>query len=580
MLPGLLPPNTEERMMSRLGVLVAAAPLAAMSLLATGCGAAAAANKRSPGTLENGAFRPGRPPSANYGPDPSQTCPSGGANDLVQEEVGKTAKPEGRLCAVADTLLGWDAATMGSDIPPENVLATLSSDFGLPQTARKIVLQNIQTTERQIGKPDLPGATLQDLAGMLADPIKSFAASAQVPRYGLAVQRVKAGVTRIALVMQDQNLDIQPLPRKLNPGQSATLSGTVAGKLDNPKVQYTDAVGKLERPAPQPGKAFSAELKCGDKPGRILVQIAAEQEGSDVAVASFPVGCGTELPVAANVSRTAGKQVAASMDPATAEKQLAELINQERSAAGLKPLEVDSDLSKVARGLSEDRAKGKGTTVEELQRRLKEAEISAPSLAVSEAQAFGAEDAHSRFANSPQDRANAMNPDTTQLGIGIAPGPPVDKQPVLVVTELFMKQLPPPDAAEVKTNLYKAIERRRGDARAGALAKDPQLEQIAQTYASEMAKKSGKVPKERIAEIEAPLYKSFATVNELGGVKADPLEFAEEPGIVGDAKLVGVGVGIGGSPQFGKNSTYVVILMGKKHGAAPPPAAKRPVKKK
>ncbi len=149
-----------------------------------------------------------------------------------------------------------------------------------------------------------------------------------------------------------------------------------------------------------------------------------------------------------------------------------------------------------------------------------------------------------------------------------------------MVTELFVTQLPPPDADEVKANLYQAIARRRGDARAGAVTKDAQLEQIAQAYASEMAKQSGKVPKERIAEIEAPLYKSFATVNEIGGVKADPLDFAEEPSIVGDAKAVGVGVGVGSSPQFGKNSTYVVILMGKRPTAKAPAATRQPVKKK
>jgi hypothetical protein len=38
-------------------------------------------------------------------------------------------------------------------------------------------------------------------------------------------------------------------------------------------------------------------------------------------------------------------------------------------------------------------------------------------------------------------------------------------------------------------------------------------------------------------------------------------------------------VGIGTSPQFGKNSAYVVILMGKKH-APPAKAVKQPTKKK
>jgi hypothetical protein len=152
---------------------------------------------------------------------------------------------------------------------------------------------------------------------------------------------------------------------------------------------------------------------------------------------------------------------------------------------------------------------------------------------------------------------------------------------MVIVTQLFLKQLPPPNADEVKAKLYQAIQRRRSDARAGGLTKDAQLEQIAQAYATQMAKDKGNVPKAKVAEIEAPLYKSFATVNEMGGVKADPMEFAEEPGIVGDARLVGVGVGIGSSPQFGKNSTFVVILMGKKHamkGSAP--AAKAPPPKK
>jgi len=564
-------------MTSRFGVLVAAAPAAAAFSLAAGCGSVAAVNKRSPGVLENGSFRPSMSPVANYGPDPALTCPERGINGLVADEVGGAAQPEARLCAVADTLFGWEGT--GADIPPDNVLGVISSDFGLPQPARKVVLSTVNTAERG-SRGDVPGATDKDVASMIAEPIKSFAASAQVPRYGLVVQRIKKGVTKISLVMQDQSVEMKPLPRKLNPGQTATVSGTLAGKLSNPKVQYTDAVGKLERPPAQPGKEFSAELKCGDRPGRILVQIVGQQEGADVLLANFPVGCGIDLPVAAAVAPAGGKQAAVTTDPAAGEKQLLEQINQDRSTAGLKPVELDADLSKVARSLSDDRAKGKGTTAEEVQRRLKELDISAPLLLVSEAQAFGAEDAYMRFSNSPEDRANAMNPDMTQVGIGIAPTPPVNGRPMVIVTELFLKQLPPPDAAEVKANLYKAIERRRSDARAGGVTKDPQLEQIAQAYASEMAKKGGKVPKERIAEIEAPLYKSFATVNELGGVKSDPLEFAEEPAIVGDAKVVGVGVGVGASPQFGKNSTYVVILLGKRPAAKAPAANRQPVKKR
>ncbi len=546
-------------MKTRSGAQVAAAVAAAL-LLAGGCAAGMVANKKSPGVVEAGSFKPSRPPAANYGPDPSFTCPDRGVQGLVAEELGGQAKAEGRLCAVADTLLGWPGAD--ENIPPETVLSVISNDFGLPQTVRKVVITNVDTAEQVTRGPAIQGATEQELADSIAQPIRSFASTAVTPRYGVMTDRIKAGQTRVVIVMQDQSLDLKPLPRKLNPGQTAALSGTVLGTLQNPKVQFTDATGNLEK----------AESK------RIIVQITAEQEGAETLLANFPVGCATDLPIAAAIP-AAGPETGP-VDPATAEKQLATLLNQDRTAAGRKPLQVDPNLSNVARSLSEDRAKGKGTTGEELQKRLTAAEISSPKILASEAQALSPEDAWMKFANSPSDRASAMSDELTDVGIGVAPGQMINNKPVFVVTYLYMKQLPPPNAEEVKANLYQAIAQRRSDARTGPLAKDPQLEGIAQAYASQMAKDKGKVAKEKAAEIEAPLYKSFATVNELGGVKADPMEFAQESGIVGDAKLVGVGVAIGASPQFGKNSTYVVVLVAKKAGAKASAATPKPVKRK
>ena len=535
-------------MISRVRVPLANAPVAAACLLAAGCAAGAAANRRSPGVIENGAFKPTLAPVANYGPDTSLTCPERGINGLVVDQLGGAAKPEGRLCAVADTLLGWEGT--GTDAPPDSVLAVISSDFGLPQAVRRVLITTVNTAEGDpTSRGRVEGASENDVATMLAEPIRSFASTAQVPRYGLAIQRVKKGVTKIALAMQDQSLEIQPIPRKLSAGQTATLSGKLLGKMVNPKVQYTDATGKLERAEAQSEKSFSTEIKCADRQGRIIVLVAAEQEGADVALANFSIGCGTDLPVAAAIPAAGGK-AAATADPATAEKQLADMINNDRATAGLRRLEVDPDLASVARGLSDDRAKGKGITSGELTQRLQQMDISAPTILVSEGQALDVEDAYARFSSSPQDRANAMNPDMTHFGIGVALGPKVNNRPTIIVSELFLKQNPPPNPDEVKANLYSAISRRRADARAGAVAKDPHLEEIAQAYASEMAKDKGKVSKEKVSEIVAPLYKGYATVNELGGVKSDPLDFAEEPGIVGDAKLVGVGVGVGSSPQF------------------------------
>jgi hypothetical protein len=46
---------------------------------------------------------------------------------------------------------------------------------------------------------------------------------------------------------------------------------------------------------------------------------------------------------------------------------------------------------------------------------------------------------------------------------------------------------------------------------------------------------------------------------------------------VGNAKLVGVGVAVGNSPQFGKGSPFVMVLTGERHQ---PVKAARPKKRK
>jgi uncharacterized protein YkwD len=554
----------------------AVVPSALLAL--AGCAGGFAANRRSPGVIENNAFKPTLPPAANYGPDPTRSCPERGVFGIIQDELndrfkGKQApKTDGRLCAVADTLLGWPE----EDNPPETVRQFLSSYFGLPLTIRQFLITTVNTgVDRQ-------------LADALEAPIASFAESAQVPRYGLVTLLKKSGgdprrpgegaITKAVLVMQDQLVEISPLPRKLPAGGTATLEGRAVGSIEKPKLLISGATGKLETIQGNPDKSFRAQLQCGNA-GKIVVQIRGEKEGSEAVLANFPVVCGGEE-LAATVPMPAKEAAAAPADPAQVEKTIVDKINADRTAAGLKPLHVEPALANVARGVSEKIAKGQGVGSSELTQQLKDADVSSPVILESGVQAFDEADAYTRLTNSPEDRGNMMNPDITDVGVGAAPGAKISDKSTVVVTALFIKQLPPPDPDQIKAKLYEAIQRRRADARASTLAKDPELDQIAQTYATEMAKDKGQVSKQRVAEIEAPLYKSFATVNEMGGVKADPLDFAQEPGIVGDAKLVGVGVAIGTSPSLGKNTPYVIILMGKRHAGKAPAVTRKPVKKK
>src|SRR5882724_10997702 len=264
------------------GLVVAAALTAASGL--AGCAGALAVNRRSPGTVENGMFKPSLPPAGNYGPDPGRTCPQRGVFGMVQDQMNErfkgkaTPEPEGRLCAMAETLLGWQGAD--NDFPPESVRQFLSAYFGLPLTVRQMLITNVDSeNDRQI-------------ADALSAPVASFAANAEVPRYGLVTTRVKKGVTKAVLVMQDQALELSQIPRKLAPGSSATLEGRVRGTIDKPKAEISTVAGKLQSVPPSADKSIRAQLECGDKPGKIVVQITGENEGADVFLASFPVACG------------------------------------------------------------------------------------------------------------------------------------------------------------------------------------------------------------------------------------------------------------------------------------------------
>src|SRR5436305_3518083 len=107
---------------------IAGAPVAAAFLLAAGCGGTLGGSRPSAGRIESGAFTPGRPAATNYGPDPSYKCPERGVNGMIDDQVSSVgAKPEGRLCAVAEALLGWGGGT-----PPEGGLPSPSGDSGWP----------------------------------------------------------------------------------------------------------------------------------------------------------------------------------------------------------------------------------------------------------------------------------------------------------------------------------------------------------------------------------------------------------------------------------------------------------------
>src|SRR5215471_798276 len=518
----------------------------ALSTLALGCAGVQGGGHAAAGAIKEGTLTPGRPASANYGPDPALGC-SAEANSIASLDLESSArtshtqaaKPDGRLCAAAEAFLGWT----GKDVPDENVVRFVAWYFGLTSPNPRVTITAVQSESQR------------SIATMLLDPLTKVAQSISQPRYGVATQRLGRDSSKLVLLVQDQSVDIEPVPKRLALNSSAPLKGQLVGSYANPQVLLSNAIGELETPKMPPGKTFQAELKCGDRPGRMQVEIRAEQQGAEGVVADFPVYCGTEPPTSVAIE----KPPTGPVDVASEEKKLFELINAERTSAGLPPLTWDDAVAGVARADAEGRRDGKQV---DLVQALKQVEVASPLIVQNPAQARSADEAHARFSTSPRHRANYMSSAVTQGAVGMAAGSDPSGRPTLFISELFVKQLPPINTEEVRQKLRSAIARKRKDARAAALKSDPLLEDVAQKYVQALADAKGNLPKARQDEILAPVRKPFLTVNVISGAKNEPLDFAEEPGIIANLKVYGIGVAQGAHTQLGKNATYVTVLMG------------------
>src|SRR2546428_906276 len=201
----------------------------AAALLLAGC----AGGQRAGGgaaALVGGKFTPSAPPEPNYGPDPQRTCPATSVARYIASDTADQArqiqKPapqaDGRLCGVAESLLGWGDEQQN---PPESVVSFLAFHFGIPASIPRVVLATIDTEDPK------------DLAARLDEAVMQYVrtANGQV-RYGLVTARGARGGTKVSLAMQDPPVDLDPFPRKLDPKAQATMSGRLLGPQDNPKV--------------------------------------------------------------------------------------------------------------------------------------------------------------------------------------------------------------------------------------------------------------------------------------------------------------------------------------------------------
>jgi len=523
----------------------------ALLLLASGC---ARGTKMARGVIEAGTLRPAAPAVAVYGPSATLTCPSGGALKVLQKGLqdwakqtgGAVPQPDGRLCAVASTLVGWGD---GPAVPPMSVVAFTLAHFGVAESGTRMLFTTVSVEDsKTIGR-------------QLKDSVVEWLAEDPKGTLGLATYRIKKGTTAVALLFLPSAVELAPVPRTLALNASAQLVGKVLPPYEKAVVLASDNSGKLSTTKSE-GADFKAELKCTGRPGDIIVEVRAERDGQPRLLDSFTVGCAKPAP--ANVIVPPAPELPA--DPAAAEQQLFELANRERAAFGVPQLAADGAIAKLARTIAESlraQARGGSAPAIDVVGALGEAGVVSSAIVHNPSRSLSISEAQAGFLASPVHRSNMLNPEVTHAGIGVA----VDDQEgtkSVFVSELFVRELLPVDVASVRTKLEEAISKRRSEAHASVLTPDETLTDVAQKYAEELAKNFGEVQPKREEDLTAPLFKKFKNAKIIMGANPEPLELVNDGDVVAAGDVVGVGVASGTHRTLGKNTPYVVIFVARK----------------
>jgi uncharacterized protein YkwD len=259
-----------------------------------------------------------------------------------------------------------------------------------------------------------------------------------VDRIGVGIDRA-GDLMYVVVGLQEKHLTLAPLPRKLARGTTVAVKGKLVGRYRSARVVITAPDGRVsEQEVSARAGSVEGQLACAAD-GRYQVEVTAEDKSGTAVLANFPVFCGVDPPALA--PRSAGtrqRRVTAE----AAEKDVLALVNRDRAAAKLPPVEWDEKLAEVARAHSRDMAEHDfvghvsprtGTALD----RVRKAGLEPGIVLENVGRAYSAAEAEAGFMASPGHRANVVEPKAKRMGVGVVLGKPVTGTIPLYVTQVL-----------------------------------------------------------------------------------------------------------------------------------------------
>jgi uncharacterized protein YkwD len=351
--------------------------------------------------------------------------------DGIVKEAIKLAKLAKQTPPVSDARLDQAMNDLAhnlreDDLPALEVVDFLLTHYGIVEPSPHLLLSRATAgADREIREQ-----TTKEIAAVYkAGPVN---------RIGVGIDRA-GDLMYVVVGLQEKHVALAPVPRKLAHGATAAIQGKLVGRYRSARVVITAPDGRVaEQEVSKQAGTVQGQLACAAD-GKYQVEVTAEDKSGTAVLANFPVFCGVDPPaLAPRGAGTRQRRVSAE----TAEKDVLALVNRDRAAAKLPPVEWDAKLAEVARAHSRDMADHDfvghvsprtGTALDRVRKAGLEPELVLENVG----RAYSAAEAESGFMASPGHRANVVEPKAKRMGVGVVLGKPVTGTIPLYVTQVL-----------------------------------------------------------------------------------------------------------------------------------------------
>jgi len=367
-----------------------------------------------------GQIRPGRDP------DPLMARAAAELQKAAAAVPTPAPLRDGRLDLVAADIA---RATVGKRLPSFDAIEFLVHYYGIVEPEPYLVM--------------VRGPARADLS-LLADLDRDMPGVFKMGdwrRIGVGIKR-GSDETIVVVALQPQNLELAALPRHLPSRGTVTLVGRLLGRFSKPAVLVAAPRGEVRNLVLSARKGrFELTVACDAGDGVYQLEIEGDDGHGPGVLANFPLYCGVRPPTR---TALAANEVTRRQDPAEAERELLVLVNRDRAAAGLPPVQRDARLQEIARDYRREMART-GEVVHVSPKsgvamdRVRAAHVSPLPrlLAENVGRAFSTTEVENGFMGSPGHRANILNAGVTHVGIGVAVGQAEGGAVPLFFTQLF-----------------------------------------------------------------------------------------------------------------------------------------------